>query len=577
MNKKIPIGIDNFSEIVLSEKKFLFVDKTLLIKDLIDKGSKVSLIIRPRRWGKTLNMSMLRYFFSPEVNGESTHGIFDNLKIAKINDGQYLQYQGKNPVIFITFKEVKEDNYKDFLDKVRLLIQLVCNELLELEGSDKLTDLDKRNFEKLKGLNPTSVANDVELRDSLKTISYLLRKHHKKKTIILIDEYDTPLNYAYDKEYFEQMVNFFKGMFGSALKGNDALEQGIMTGILRLSKNKMLSDINNLKLYSLLEEQYREYFGFSEEEVKLLLFESDSNIDIKDLQHWYNGYRSGILTDIYNPWSILNCIEDKGTLKPYWIKTGDETLLRDIFSRVNKDTENKLIQLLEGNAIETTIDEYISFDQVNQGGEEVLWSLLWTTGYLKFKEPPTISQTGNYVGYLAISNYEVSCSYRAVFPKWIRAFNRTKYDSFLNNLINGNVELFINGLKEYLLTIPSYFDFPRESNYHTFMLGLTASLKETHDIHSNKEAGFGRLDMLLVPKSISNNLGIILEFKRELAGKEIKQYQKTALEGLQQMDSKKYMAVLNSISHVKKTLKLCLVFYGKEVTYKSVLETLEQQ
>jgi len=417
MAKKIPIGIDDFSELINPNKGFLFADKSLMIKELVDKGTKISLIIRPRRWGKTLNMSMLQHFFSAEVNGVSTKGIFDNLKIAKEQNGLYLNQQGKHPVIFISFKDVKQESLDMFFEKI---IQLIASTYREHEKiiteSSKLTESQKTIYKLI--LN--GKGNHAQLENSLKFLSECLYYHYNQKVIILIDEYDSPLNSAYNKEYFERVVNFFKVLFGSALKGNYALEQGVMTGILRLSKNKMLSDINNLSLYSFMEKQYSNYFGFSEAEVIELFKTNNINSDIKEIRRWYNGYQSGELATIYNPWSILNCIQNEGDLRPYWIRTGDETLLKEIFSKAPKSIENKIVHLLEGESIKSTIDEYISFDQINTGGEEILWSLLWTTGYLKFSDKPTISEMGNYVGSLTIPNYEISCSFRGVFLKWIR-------------------------------------------------------------------------------------------------------------------------------------------------------------
>lgn len=569
MNKKAPIGIDNFYKLVQHSNELLFVDKTFFIKDLIDSKNTLSLIIRPRRWGKTLNMSMIQHFFAPEVNGRPTKGIFDGLKIASINEGTYLEHQGKFSVLFITFKDAKQDTYQGFLNAVAGLIQTICSQYPELILSDALDEDEKMLFKKLR----SKTASTEELCGALKTLSLFLHKHYNRTVFILIDEYDTPLNAAYGSPHFEELVNFFKIMFGSALKGNDALEKGIMTGILRLSKNKMLSDINHLKLYSLMEEQYSQYFGFSEQEVKQLLEESGLKIDLTELQFWYNGYRSGNATDIYNPWSILNCIDDKGLLKPYWIKTGDESLLRDIFNQASKSVEDKVVQLLEGNAIASTIDEYISFDQIQNGSEDVLWSLLWTTGYLKFKESPTMSPTGNYVGALMIPNYEVSCSFRAVFSKWTRAFNRNKYDSFLNDLITGDINAFVKDLEAYMLSIPSWFDFPAESNYHSFLLGLTASLQETHEVLSNKEVGLGRVDFLLTPKETNNNLAIIMEFKREEVGKDLQLYHVIAEEGLQQIANKKYAATLKPNLDIQQILNLCIVFYGKQFVYKHAVET----
>jgi len=571
MAKRSPIGVDDYSKLVDQSNNYLFIDKTLFIKEFIDRGLEVSLITRPRRWGKTLTMSMLQHFFAPEVNGASTKGLFNNLNIGTIDNASYLSYQGKNPVIFISFKNIKPDSWELFLEKI---IELMANVYREharsLFESERLLEYDKNLYKVIL----EGKCNQSQLENSLKTLSAMLFYHYGKKVIILIDEYDSPLNAAYGQAHFEKMVDFFKALFGAALKGNPAMEKGVMTGILRLSKNRMLSDINNLKLYSFMEDQYSSWFGFSENEVKSLLQESNLDIKIKEVQHWYNGYTSGRLQTVYNPWSILNCIEDKGMLKTYWVKTGDESLLKTIFNSAYKNVEDKLVQLLEGKSIDSGIDEYISFDQIPNGGEQVLWSLLWATGYLKFSEPPTFSEMGNYIGLLAIPNYEVSCSYRAIFPKWMRSFNRVKYDSFLSNLVSGNIEVFVKDLEDYMLTIPSYFDFPRESNYHTFLLGLTASLKETHDVHSNQEAGFGRLDMLLIPKNTSNNLAIMLEFKRKEGKKDLKKYHQVANEGLEQIEIKKYSSILNSFPHIKQILKLCIVFYGKQFICKFCFEQM---
>lgn len=570
MAKKIPIGVDDFSELVDPQQNFLFVDKTLMLREIIDQGAKVSLIIRPRRWGKTLNMSMLKYFFSAEVKGRSTQGLFDGLKIAQEKKGEYIQkYQGKNPVILMSFKDLKEKNWTLTLKKLMVLIENLYREFSKILLNNEKTPEFNRIYESIK----SKKCDESELKESIKFLSECLYQHYDQKVMILIDEYDTPLNAAYGQPYFEETVNFLKGLFGAALKGNDALEKGVITGILRLSKNRMLSDINNLCLYSFLEEQYSQYFGFSEPEVYQLFAQSDVPLELKEIQRWYNGYRSGNTENVYNPWSIVNCIHSKGALKPYWIKTGDEGLLKSIFSHLKKNLENKLITLLEGHTIDVSIDEYVSFDQIQAGGEEVLWSLLWATGYLKFTEKPTISEMGHYIGFLAIPNHEVACSYRAVFPKWIRTFHQAHYDSFLKNLALGQIEAFVQDLKAYMLTIPSWFDFPRESNYHTFLLGLTASLKETHEIRSNTESGDGRVDLLLIPRnSTAYDLGIILEFKRQPIGKTPDYYEKIATEGLEQINTREYDASLRGLGHIQKILKLCIVFYGKQFSCQSVFE-----
>jgi hypothetical protein len=562
--KKVPIGVDNFRRLVDPSNHFIFVDKTLMLKEFIDRGTQVSLIIRPRRWGKTLNMSMIQHFFSPTVNGERTKGLFDHLKIAKENNGSYVkQYQGKHPVLFISFKDLKQENFGDFLDKTNTLLQRLCHLYPELTTSKALSTEEHAILNRI--INKT--ANAVELCGALETLSLFLYKHYKSTVIILIDEYDTPLNAAYGKSHFDSLINFFKNMFGSALKGNDALEKGIMTGILRLSKNKMLSDLKNLKLYSLMDERYSAYFGFSETEVKSLFDAAQVSTDIQKVKEWYNGYYSGGYQNVYNPWSILNCIEDGGQLKPYWIKTGNESLIKSLFLNASVGIKEKLNLLLIGQPIESFIDEYCSFDEI-QGNEEALWSLLWALGYLKTTGQPQLFGA-RYHAQLAIPNQEVAASYRDVFQTFMNALpNAFTYHSFLKNLSQGNVELFLKELTHYMSTIPSWFDFPQESNYHTFLLGLTASMGETHHIYSNREVGYGRPDILLIPRNTLNALGLILEFKKDDPNKDKHAYDQLALQGLTQIDMQKYDAFLLNTPHVHRILKMCIVFFGKQLVCK---------
>lgn len=572
MPRKIPIGVDDFAELVAKQTHFLFIDKTLFIKELVEKGAKVSLIIRPRRWGKTLNMSMLRYFFASEVNGHSTQGLFDHLKLGQATHKAIInQYQGKHPVIFISLKNIKQDSWSLFFEK---MLDLIASSYREHEKvlleSTKLLDSQKTLYKNM----ISGQGNQAQLENALKFLSDCLYKHYNQKVVILIDEYDTPLNAAYDKDYFEQMVDFFKSLFGAALKGNDALEKGLMTGILRLSKNKMLSDINNLKLYSLLEDQYSTCFGFSEEEVLFLLSESGVKRSIQEIQHWYNGYCSGHAEAIYNPWSVLNCIDDQGALKPYWIKTGDEVLLKQVFLRSSNAVKEKLHTLIAGGSIESIIDEYLSFDQIKEGDDHIIWSLLWALGYLKAVGKPTL--VGSLYKYqLKIPNYEVDCSYREVFQTFLRSLPQApQYDDFLKKLVSGDVLGFIQGLEHFLVSTTSYYDFSHESNYHILMLSLTTSLRDTHTIHSNQEQGLGRPDLVLIPKDPHNHLGIILEFKRADSGKKSAYYEDMALDGLNQINQKKYDTQLKTIPQIKRILKLSIVFYAKQLVYKSSTENI---
>jgi len=571
MARNIPIGVDDFSELVNPENNFLFVDKSLMIKELIDKGVKVSLIIRPRRWGKTLNMSMIQHFFAPEVNGSSTKGVFDNLKISSVDNASYLSFQGQNPVIFITLKNIKPDSWELFLEKImELIANLYREHARTLLGSERLLEYDKNFYKTILERK----CNQSQLENSLKTLSEYLFYHYNQKVIILIDEYDSPLNATYGNECFERIVNFLKVMFGAALKGNYALEKGIMTGILRLSKNRMLSDINNLKLYSFMEERYSTCFGFFEDEVKSLFKESGLDINMKEVQRWYNGYNSGNLESVYNPWSILNCIDDKGKLKPYWIKTGDETLLKDIFLKSNDQIREKVGILLSGGSIQSEIGEYLSFDQIKEGDNDVLWSLLWALGYLKIVGE--IKQFGSrYQCQLKIPNEEIETNYRDIFLSLIESMNRPRYYySFIKNLALGNVAAFVKDLEEFMLVNTSFFDFTHESHYHVMLLTWIASLKETHSIHSNQEHGLGKPDIILIPREVTNDLGIILELKRTEINQNAKVYEKLAEEGLAQINEKKYDATFRQIPHIKRILKVAFLFYGKQFICKTVLESI---
>lgn len=568
MIRKIPIGIDDFSELVSVENKYLFVDKTLFIKECLDDGVKVSLIIRPRRWGKTINMSMLRYFFASQVNGRTTQGLFDTLNIATEANGAYMKYQGSHPVILVSFKDIKEDSWDRFLEEMyNLMTSAYIEHEAILLASDKLLESQKTIYQKI--IDKT--ANQSELKNALKFLSGCLEQHYGQKVIILIDEYDTPLNIAYERNYFDQAVSFLKKLLGAALKGNAALERGILTGILRLSKNKMLSDLNNLFVYSMMDKLYSRYFGFSEIEIQKLFAESGIPCDLPMLQKWYNGYRSGDLLDIYNPWSILSCIKNKGVLDDYWIRTGDEALLNTIFIESGSAIKEKINTLIAGGVIESGIDEYISFDQIKTDKEDVLWSLLWALGYLKTVEHSRAS--GALKRYrLKIPNYEVETSYRTIFMLFMSQLAKAdQYENCLSHLMKGEVDAFADGLRQFLLCNVSYFDCSSEANYHMLLLGMSSYLRETHDILSNQEQGHGRPDLVFIPIDTHNPLGIILEFKRAATGKSDLYYQQLADQGLEQINKHHYDVQLGAIPHIKQILKLCIVFYGKSFSYKFVI------
>jgi hypothetical protein len=566
MNKRIPIGVDNFGKLVDKENNYLFVDKTLMIKELIDCGDEVSLILRPRRWGKSLNMSMIRYFFAPEVHGKSTAGMFNDLKIARESDGEYIRkYQGKSPVIFISFKDVKELSWEDAFSKIANLILSLYREFERILANDN-------NFIEFYQMLREKSVNVSELEGSLKLLADCLYRHYDQKVIIIIDEYDTPLNASYNKPFFEQIIYFFKGLFGASFKGNDSLARGLMTGILRLSKNNMLSDLNNLFLYTMMNKKYSSSFGFFEQDVKDLFEQRELPLDLESIKMWYNGYKSGDQEGLYNPWSILNCIHERGDIAPYWIKTGNDDMLRDMLMHASREVQDELQDLLFGRAITSAIDDFISFDQIKEGREDLIWSALWALGYLKVvsvNSPPDAVKKYD----LIIPNNEVSCSYREIFLGFFRRLeNAKKYDYSVNALAVGDVESFKRGLQEFLMSSVSYFDLTSESNYHILILGMLSILRGSYNIVSNREAGLGRCDIILAPYDRNKDLGIIIEFKREKVGQDGVYYQRRAQEGLKQIYERKYAANFSEYPNVTRVLSMALVFYGKEFVCDYSLE-----
>ena len=559
--KRIPIGVDNFDKLVDKANNYLFVDKSLMLKEFIDSGDEVSLILRPRRWGKSLNMSMLKYFFAPEVMGKSTQGIFDELKIACEDSGRYIRdYQGKHPVIMVSFKDVKELDFQAAMGKINTLITGVYEEF----ASSLIKNDELRSFKSFYQALSSRMCDQDQLQDSFKILSESIYKHYGQKVVIIIDEYDTPLNASYsDLELFKKLVGFFRGFFGAALKGNDALEKGIMTGILRLSKNNMLSDLNNLGLCSMANDEYSDSFGFFESDVVELFNQAEVKSNLVAIKSWYNGYKCGSRDGIYNPWSILNCIKKNGVLGPYWIKTGNDDLLRDIFMHASQEVQAKVRTLIAGGSVASVIDDFISFDQIRTGEEELIWSALWALGYLKIVgEAPARYDT---IYDLAVPNDEIDYTYSKMFIGLFRNMRGADgYYKALRALAEGDAEQFAVGLREFMLTSPSYHDLPSESHYHLLVLGMLSALKENYIVLSNREAGLGRFDIALAPYDAKKDLGIIIEFKKEDDGKGAEFYQQRAKEALAQIKEKKYSAGFLVHKNVRRVLNLAMVFYGKD-------------
>lgn len=560
----LPIGIEDFDELI--KKKLDFVDKTLFIKEVLDdRGTKVVVITRPRRFGKTLNLSMLHYFLAEQVYGQPTKGIFTHLKIAELGD-EYMRHQGKYPVISMTFKDIKESKYENAQLMLSNLMADAYAEHRGLLSSQKLSDDDKEAFQTILKRK----ANDINLKSALKKLTYYLYLHYGVKPWLLIDEYDTPIQTGYMSGYYEEMIGFMRGMFGATLKTNPYIEKAVVTGILRIAKESLFSDVNNLKVYSILNSKYSEYFGFTEDEVDKILKQAELSENAVEIKEWYNGYQVGN-TVIYNPWSIVNCVDEKGLLMPYWVNTGGNQLIKNLLKKSPLEFKIEFKELMQGNFIEEFIDENLVFQYLSNNSSSV-WSLLLMSGYLK---PVSLRQAEQGIfAHLAIPNKEVKNLYRQIVEQWLSNGHGIQwYNKFIEALITGKIEEFKNYLHSVIEQIASYHDFAKEPEifYQGLMLGFTVSLHFTgsHEIKSNRESGLGRFDIMLIPKD-TGKLGIIIELK---ACAEKENRFKIAKKAVKQIDQLKYAAEFKQRS-INKIIKIGIGFYGKAFELYAVEEEL---
>ena len=559
--KKLPIGVSNFQELVQGD--YLFCDKTDMIADFLKKGDKVTLITRPRRWGKTLNMSMLQHFFSSEVNEVTTSGLFDDLAIGKLEVGRYVrEHQGKYPVIMISFKDVNADDFQGAYNAVYELISTLYESYTYLFKSNKVNQIQLKKLYRI--IN--NEANQQQLEKSLKLLSQCLYQHHGRKVYILIDEYDTPLNKAYgNKPYLGAMVAFMRNLFSDALKDNTILEKGVLTGILRVSKDSMLSGLNNLETYTILDEDYSARFGFSETEVSSLFKAKDLATSMEEVRNWYNGYKVGHLV-MYNPWSIISCINRSGRLDVYWVNTGNNDLIKQLIFASNEDIKEAFEQLMQGAALMVSIDKHLAFDLLPRN-ETAFWSLLLFAGYLTLEKSSLSQNSDLYDCLVKIPNNEVRRLYNRFFEEWLvgKFPSQSRYHSFLTHLLVGNVNDFTRDLSAYLLDSASFFDTSStkqgESFYHGFVLAMLASISDRYAIRSNRESGFGRYDLLLIPKKESAK-ALLLEFKQVRKEEELETASKLALD---QIQAQAYHTELLQYPHVQEVIEVGIAFSGKSV------------
>ena len=559
MARTISIGGQDFANLI--ENQYFYVDKTAFIKEWWDGGDDVTLITRPRRFGKTITMSMLNYFFSNRYAGRSD--LFEGLDIWK--DEKFRKLQGTYPVIFLTFAGVKGKNYEDAVLGIKKQIVNLFSEYSFLRDYEGFDDNEKKAFS-----NIEEKMSDVDAEYSLNLLSGLLEKYYGKKVLIFLDEYDTPLQEAYVQGYWDEMTAFIRTMFNNTFKTNPSMVRAIMTGITRVSKESIFSDLNNLEVVTTTSEKYATDFGFTQEEVFASLDELGySEEDKKGVRLWYDGFTFGSHTDIYNPWSITNFL-DKGKFEIYWANTSGNGLVASLLQKSDKDTKIKFESLLKGHSIQVPVDEQIIFSQLDHR-RYAIWSLLLAGGYLKVLEHEDLRETkpGKKPLYtLTLTNREVQKMFEDLITDW---FEENEYfGEFVKAMLSGNVKDMNRYMNKVALTVFSYFDAGKspesepERFYHGFVLGLLVENAADYTIRSNRESGYGRYDVMMEPKD-PDRVAVIMEFKVFDREDDEKELSDTAANALAQIEEKQYAAELIAQGiPEEKILKYGFAFQGKK-------------
>ena len=509
MGRNVAIGIQSFSEII--EKKYFYVDKTSFIKEWWDSGDSVTLITRPRRFGKTLNMSMVEQFFSLDYANRGD--LFEGLSIWK--EKEYREIQGTYPVISLSFANIKEKNYEITRKKICQILTDLYADYTFLMKSDVMEASDREFFHRI-----SPDMGDVEATLALHNLSKYLSRYYGKKVIILLDEYDTPMQEAYADGYWDELVVFTRSLFNSTFKTNPWLDRAIMTGITRVSKESIFSDLNNLEVVTTTSNKYATSFGFTEEEVFEALEECELSGEKKEVKRWYDGFIFGKQKDIYNPWSILNFL-DKKDYRMYWANTSSNSLVGKLLREGDRRIKEQFEILLDGGVIESPIDEQIVYNQL-RGNERAIWSLLLASGYLKvlrFESIIEVPDGMNPKYTLALTNREVRLMFQNMIRDWFMDVEGD-YNDFIKALLLGNKKVMNRYMNRIALNVFSYFDTGKrpsgeepERFYHGFVLGLIVDLQSRYVITSNRESGFGRYDVVLAAKNPQKDDTIIMEFK----------------------------------------------------------------
>lgn len=555
MARTVAIGQQDFGTV--REKGYFYIDKTRFIKEWWESGDSVTLINRPRRFGKTLTMSMVEKFFSISHAGRAD--LFEGTEIWEY--GEYREQQGTYPVIFLSFADVKETNFQDARKMIGYIIeQLYSQHDFLLEG-DLLNEKEKRFFR-----NVTAEMENYVFSASLKTLSNYLYRYYGKKVIILLDEYDTPMQEAYIKGYWRELVELTRSLFNAAFKTNPFLERAVMTGITRVSRESVFSDLNNLEVITSTSDKYADIFGFTEEEVASALGEFGLSDQEKEVREWYDGFTFGKLADIYNPWSIVNYL-DKKRAGAYWANTSSNSLIEKLLRESNSDIKQSFECLLAGETLHMEIDEQIVYDQLNVK-KNATWSLLIASGYLKVTEAVFSEEEGRTYYDLTLTNREVRIMFENMIRGWFAENN--SYNAFIKALLLDDVKAMNLYMNRVALETFSYFDTGKapsleepERFYHGFVLGLMVELAGRYILTSNRESGFGRYDVMLEPKRAEDN-AYIIEFK--VQDTDEKELADTVLDALRQIDRQNYETALAAKGITRERIrKYGFAFCGKRV------------